>query len=229
MEAERLTRTAARKELGIEEHAFATAVLPGSRAGEVRRLLPAMVAAVSHRPGVARVLLTQALDPGVRAWARAYAHQASLDVHEVMTDNGAPRVLAAFDVALCASGTASLEAVMANVPPVVAYRLDALAATIARRLLLTPHIALPNVLLGRRAFPELLQDEACAGQMGAALDALTSCRERALADCAFVRQLLGSNLVPSQAVAGLLTEWFHAPGLAPRWFHAPGLVPRWRS
>ena len=47
---------------------------------------------------------------------------------------------------------------LAGAGPVVAYRLDPVSYALARRLVKTPHIALPNVLLGRRAFPELLQD-----------------------------------------------------------------------
>ncbi|MEJ7731761.1 MAG: hypothetical protein WKG00_21440 [Polyangiaceae bacterium] len=82
----------------------------------------------------------------------------------------APRrcfLLPGFEVALCASGTATLEAALAGAAPVVAYRLDALAWQIARRLVTTPHVALPNVVLGRRAFPELLQDEVTAERVAA--------------------------------------------------------------
>ncbi len=209
VEVLRLSRTDARAELGIADDLRATAILPGSRPREVRRLLPVMLDAVRTRPRdhSACVVLTMALDDDVRAWARARAREAGASVVEVAAEHGAPRVLAAFDDALCASGTASLEAVLANVPPVVAYRLDAVAAFVARRLLVTPHVALPNVLLGRRAFPELLQDEARGAPLRAALDGLAKDRERALADCAEVRRVLGDGHTPSRAVADMIAPW----------------------
>ena len=106
MEVERLSRAAARAELGLSDDVHATAILPGSRPREVRRLLPAMLKAVApseRRKGhTARVLLTMALDDDVRAWARARAREAGVAVYEVAAEDGAPRVLAAFDAALTA-------------------------------------------------------------------------------------------------------------------------------
>ena len=92
-------------------------------------------------------------------------------------------------------------------PPVVAYKVDALAAFVARRALRTRHVALPNVLLGRGAFPELLQDEASAERMKSALDALEGDAARARADCAEVASILGSGHVPSRAVADMILPW----------------------
>jgi lipid-A-disaccharide synthase len=203
MEVDRLDRASARAELGLAPGARAVAVMPGSRAHEVRRLLPAMLDATSGGPA-ARVLLTTALDPDTRAWARARADAARVPVWDVAADEGAPRVLAAFDQALCASGTASLECAMAGVPPVVAYRVDPLAALVARRALRTAHVALPNVLLGRRAFPELLQRDARAGAMRDALASLAASSDRAAADCAEVRGVLGAGHAPSCAVAEMI-------------------------
>jgi lipid-A-disaccharide synthase len=101
--------------------------------------------------------------PGVGVDARATLARAAerhdLDLADADADRGAAPLLAAFDVTLCASGTASLEAALAGAPPVVCYRLDRLAYAVAKRLVTSAHVALPNVLLGRRAFPELLQDD----------------------------------------------------------------------
>jgi lipid-A-disaccharide synthase len=178
------------------------AVLPGSRPAEVRRLLPAMLEAVRGRE--TRVLLTRALDAPTRAWARERC--GDVEIVETSADEGALAVLDAFDVALCASGTASLECAIASVPPVVAYRVDPIAAFVAKRALTTEHVALPNVLLGRRAFPELLQDEARADAMRAALDALER-SPTARADCDAVRGVLGAGLAPSAAVADMIRPW----------------------
>ncbi len=205
MESERASRDDARRELDLAPGARAIAILPGSRPREVRRLLPAMLEAARGRD--ARVLLTTALDDATRAWARARATQANVSVYDVAAEDGALRVLAAFDAALCASGTASLECAMAAVPPVIAYRVDALAAFVARRALRTPHVALPNVLLGRRAFPELLQDDARADRMKEALATLESQGATARDDCASVARILGAGHVPSRAVADMIQPW----------------------
>jgi lipid-A-disaccharide synthase len=62
-----------------------------------------------------------------------------------------------YSLALCASGTACLEAALAGVPPVIGYRCDPFSAFLARQFLLTDRIGLPNILLGEDAFPEILQ------------------------------------------------------------------------
>lgn len=154
-------RAEARAALGLPASGSALALLPGSRPGEVRRLLPAFLAAASElrrRDGLTPVLLlAPSLPARLLAEATRQAHQRGLPVRQATGGLGA--WLAAFDVALCASGTASLECALAAASPVVSYRVDALTAWAARRWLLTPHIGLPNVLLRRRAYPELLQEQ----------------------------------------------------------------------
>jgi lipid-A-disaccharide synthase len=152
----------------------------------------------------ARVLLTRALDAETRAWA--YEQSANVPTVETSETAGAAALLGAFDVALCASGTASLECALANVPPVVAYRVDPIAAFIAKRALTTKHVALPNVLLGRRAFPELLQQDARADRMRAELDAIER-DARAREACEEVRACLGTHHAPSREVAEMLRPW----------------------
>ena len=142
----------------------AVAILPGSRPHEVRRLLEAMLKGFEDirrdRASVdARVMLASSLDDKTRAWAKALAHAAEVDVAEIDPRTGIAPLLPAFDVALCASGTASLECALAEVVPVVCYRVGWAAEAAARAFLETPYVALPNVLLGRAAFPELLQKQ----------------------------------------------------------------------
>jgi lipid-A-disaccharide synthase len=203
----RLDREDARRELGLVSRKPAVALLPGSRPMEIRRLLPAMLAAVREVPVEARMLLAPSLDDVTRAWARARARDAGVASHDVEAMDGAPAHLAAFDAALCASGTASLEAALAGAIPVVCYRVDALAALLVRPLLRTKHIALPNVLLGRRAFPELLQGEATATAMARALETVLVDRPRNLAACDEVRAVLGPRRTPGSAVAAMLAPW----------------------
>jgi lipid-A-disaccharide synthase len=200
LEIARRDRGDLRRELGLSRHALA--ILPGSRPAEVRRLLPAMIEAASGRE--ARVLLTRALDAPTRAWAAAQSR--GVPILETSETEGAAAVLGAFDVALCASGTASLECALAGVPPVVAYRVDPLAAFVAKHTLTTKHVALPNVLLERRAFPELLQDDARADRMRAELGAIDR-DARAREACEEVRALLATHPTPSREVADMLRPW----------------------
>ncbi len=162
--ARQTSRGRARAELGIDPAARAVAVLPGSRKGEIARLAEPLARAAAlllARGTVDRATLVAA--PGIDADARAMLEQVArrheLSLASADLDRGAAPILAAFDVSLCASGTASLEAALAGSPPVVCYRLDRVAYAIAKRLVTSRHVALPNVLLGRRAFPELLQDD----------------------------------------------------------------------
>jgi lipid-A-disaccharide synthase len=77
--------------------------------------------------------------------------------------------LKAADVALVASGTATLEAALARCPHVIYYRVTALTHAVVRRKLLVPWVGLPNVLAGRFVVPELLQDDATVENLAQAV------------------------------------------------------------
>jgi lipid-A-disaccharide synthase len=128
-------------------------------------------------------------------------------VTEVDPHTGAAAVLAAFDVALSASGTASLEAALARAVPVVAYRVDLATQLLARALLKVEHVALPNVLLGRPAFPELLQRQVRADTLADAMGKALDDRPKLLAACDQVEAILGEPKSASREVARLLAPW----------------------
>ena len=206
-----LSRREARAVLALTERASAIAVLPGSRPQEVRALLPAMLDAYERlrtdRASVdGRVFLAPSLDDATLAWARGLAGAASLEVVDVDATAGIGRVLPAFNAAMVASGTASLECAIADVVPVVAYRVGLVTELGARLLVEAPYVALPNVLLGRAAFAELLQrdvtPQALALAVGRALD-----DEAGRAACADVRRALGPERTPSRTVARILDSW----------------------
>jgi lipid-A-disaccharide synthase len=172
LDAPRVDRVSARQSSRLDDHVPAIAILPGSRPHEVRRHLPVMLAAFRQlarhgHSATARVLAAPWLDTTTRRWLDDASH--GIPVVDVSPVMGAAAHLPAFDAALVASGTASLECALAGALPVVVYRVSRLTAAIARPLLRTPHIALPNVLLGARVFPELLQDEAEPPAMARAL------------------------------------------------------------
>src|SRR5262249_2440686 len=120
-------RVAARELLGLTSRAWAVALLPGSRPHEVRRLLVPMLTAYERvRKDLAsvdgRVFLAPSLDSTTRAWAGSVADQFRVEVVDVDARAGLGYALPAFDTALCASGTASLECALARAIPIVCYR-----------------------------------------------------------------------------------------------------------
>jgi lipid-A-disaccharide synthase len=152
-------------------------------------------------------MLASSLDPTTRAWARATAENAQLEVVDVDARAGMAYALPAFDAALCASGTASLECALARAVPVVCYRVGWATELGARTFVTTPHVALPNILLGREAFPELLQRQATASRMAETLATVLKQRETYLGACAEVETLLGGRVNASSTVARMLEPW----------------------
>jgi lipid-A-disaccharide synthase len=219
LETDALDREAARLSMGMTPYAAAVAILPGSRPHEVKRLLKPMLEGYeivrSDRASVdARVLLAPSLDAGTRRWARAACADQRVEVVDADPRFGATRILRAFDVALCASGTASLEAALARAIPVVVYKVGLTTEIAARALLRTEHIALPNILLEKRAFTELVQNDVRAEPVAQAVADALDRRMELLGACSAVEASLAfgtrkgdSRLVPSLAVAGLLAPW----------------------
>jgi lipid-A-disaccharide synthase len=207
-----LERSTARRALGMTERAAAVALLPGSRPHEVRRLLEPMLDAYERvradRASVdGVVLLAASLDPKTRAWAMKRAEHLRVPVFEVDAYTGALGVLPAFDVALCASGTAALEAALVRAVPVVAYKVGLATELAARALLKSPHVALPNVILGRRAFAELLQRDVRTSKLADALEDALDRRAELVLECDEVDRRLGDERAPSVRVAHMLAPW----------------------
>lgn len=217
LEATALAREEARRALDIGAHSPALAILPGSRPHEVRALLGPMLDAFSRlrarRPAVeGRVLVAASLDEKTKGFVRALTRPGRVRTFDVDARGGASSILRAFDVALCASGTASLEAALAQAVPVVVYRVGLTTEVVGRLALRTPYVALPNVLLGRRAFTELLQREARPDRMADAVAAAIDNRASLLDACGEIEMVLGSARAPSASVARLLAPWL---GLSP--------------
>jgi lipid-A-disaccharide synthase len=214
LDVPRLPRKDLRIALGIAADATAVAVLPGSRAGEVRRLADPLCAAAAGlvRDGAARtarMIVARGIEPEAAALAARSAARANIPVIEGDPDHGAAPLLGAFDVALCASGTASLEAALAGAAPVVTYRMDRVSYAVAKRLVRTPHIALANVLLGRRAYPELVQDDVTEARVAAAAMALLARRSESLAAASELHAMLAiaGRASFGERVAATLEDW----------------------
>lgn len=149
-----------RFELGAEDPVIA--VLPGSRGSEINRLAPlffsAALEALQHIPAL-KILIPYS---GAEARARIDEQLTALsilghDQFKLVDDSQA--AMGAADLVLLASGTATLEAMLLRRPMIVCYKLAALTYFFASRMVSVPHIALPNLLSGKRLVPEYIQDE----------------------------------------------------------------------
>ena len=166
-------RGAARSGLGLPAGETVVAVLPGSRMGEVSRLAAPFAGAAAwlaaRRPGLRFV--APMVNAAVRARFEAAWAQAAPGVPVQIVDGRSRDVLAAADVVLVASGTATLETLLSKRPMVVAYRLGAVTAFLLQRLGLVKvqHFSQPNLLAGREVVPELFQDAATPEALGAAV------------------------------------------------------------
>ena len=154
-------RTAARLALGLREEDTVIAILPGSRASEVQYLaqvfFEAAVRLHSARPGIRFVVPAV---PALRERIEAAARSAGLGAELQVIAGQSHTALAACDVTLIASGTATLEAALFKRPMVIAYNMNWLSWQIMRRKQLQPWVGLPNILCGEFVVPEFLQEAA---------------------------------------------------------------------
>jgi lipid-A-disaccharide synthase len=154
-------KAAARNALGVSQEVALVALLPGSRQAEIEHLLPRFLAAarlmLEANPSLRFVLpavpsLMEKIDQAV--------HRAGLVAQVEVTRGGSHTALAACDVTLIASGTATLEAALFKRPMVIAYHMNALSWWLTRRKKLQPWVGLPNILAESFLVPELLQEAA---------------------------------------------------------------------
>lgn len=155
-------RTAARKALGLPTHGIVVALLPGSRAAEIQHLAQRFFSAAARmnaERGAIHFIAPAA--PGLMSAVKAAAVASGLP-SAVLTvlDGQSHEALAACDVALVASGTATLEAALYKRPMVIAYHMNAMSWWITQRKRLQPWVGLPNILCGEFVVPELLQEAA---------------------------------------------------------------------
>ena len=146
-------------------------VMPGSRRGEINAILPLML------EGMEKLLLVDAklcfIVPTVDQ-NHQYIVQDLIDQHSpqlrhavtVVYDQDQPnfsqQAMAASDIVLMASGTATLEAMLLERPMVVIYKMNKLTYKVVSRMLKVPYVSLPNILAGEEIVPELIQEQATA-------------------------------------------------------------------
>jgi lipid-A-disaccharide synthase len=171
-------RSEALKRFGLREEAITVGILPGSRHSEVSRLLPEMLMAcriMTEKISPLQFVLPFAgtLDP---AFVQDILRQFPVKVNVIRDE--IYDVIAISDVAMVASGTATLETALLETPMVVVYKISAASYAIGRRFIRVDHISLPNIIAGRAIVPELIQDHAKAERMAAEAMELIVRREK---------------------------------------------------
>ncbi|EDP63760.1 Lipid-A-disaccharide synthase [alpha proteobacterium BAL199] len=181
-------------------------VMPGSRPGEVKRLMPVFREVVTRLAG--RYPSMQVVIPTVPLVADAIRDETRdwrAPVTVVQDAKYKYDAFAACTAALAASGTVTLELTIAGVPTVVAYRVNALSAAIARRLIDPEAIVLTNKLMGRRVVPQFIQDDCTADRLTVAVERLfddpRARAEQAAASEATRSMLLADGEDPSDRAA----------------------------
>jgi lipid-A-disaccharide synthase len=189
-----LSREEALAAFGLRNARPIVALLPGSREKEVMSLLPEMLGAagiLARDFGQAQFVLPLAdtVDPGlVQGILRQHAVPVKVLPGQMYDAVGIS------DVAMVASGTATLETALLETPMVIAYRISPLTAAVGRRVIRIQHIGLVNIIAGKTLVPELIQKDATASRLAAEIKAILSDRQRSDAirgELAGIRQKLG--------------------------------------
>jgi lipid-A-disaccharide synthase len=208
-------RAAARAALGEPDDAPILALLPGSRLGEIERMLPIFADAAARLagdiPGLRMVV--PAANAQCRDAIERIAAHASPKLALRILDGDAQLAMIASDAVLLASGTAALEAMLCKRPMVVGHRIAPLTHAIVRRLglLKSRFVSLPNVLAGEALVPELLQDDCTAPKLRDAVLAWLRDPEAAIALRPRFRALhenlrRDASARAADAVAGLVAQ-----------------------
>jgi lipid-A-disaccharide synthase len=154
-------KAAARKSLGLADADTVVAILPGSRLGEINhlalRFFRAAALVQSARPAIKFIVPAV---PGLQNEIEAIARQSGMASSLQIIAGQSHTALAACDVTLIASGTATLEAALFKRPMVIAYHMGWVSWQLMRRKRLQPWVGLPNILCRDFVVPELLQDAA---------------------------------------------------------------------
>lgn len=181
-------------------------ILPGSRLGEVSRHLPVMIEAFlrfkRHFPQSRPVVFASSHLPD-----SAYGPGLAVGA-ELVREQGYSR-RRAMDLALCSSGTATLENALLGIPMVVVYKMSWPTYAVARAIISVPYIAMANLLAGKELLPELIQHRATGGAVARAAIGLmedprhyAALREELLA----LRGKLGEKGAVGRAAAQILSE-----------------------
>ncbi len=198
-----------RQRLGLEAKGLVIGLLPGSRVREVHDVLPTLLKTIQpirDRYPILQVLLAQAHSLSDSVIHELLEHSGQ----QVKVVKGQPNeVMAASDLLLVASGTATLQAALIGTPMVVVYRASPLTYQIAKCLVRIPYISLVNILAGNEIVPELIQNRMTPDRIAQeALEILRDAGRRDAMQQAFhaIRTSLGGPGASKRAAEFILAE-----------------------
>jgi lipid-A-disaccharide synthase len=162
------------KKYGLKGGGRIITVLPGSRRGEIAHHLPVLIEALGEirRKISAPVEIVVAVAPELDAPRLEARFPADWRVRSIK--NEAYNALAAADLAIVSSGTATVETALLGVPMIVVYRLSPLTARLAKPLVKTKFFAMVNLIASRAVVPELIQDDFTAQRVASEAESLLS-------------------------------------------------------
>jgi lipid-A-disaccharide synthase len=172
------SRAEAIRTLHIPEGAVPVGLLPGSRPGEIKRLLPPMLksAAIIRRSLPAAHFILPLADSLTEEIVRPYI--AASDIPIQIVYNHTYTVMAGAEAVLVASGTATLETALFGTPMVIIYRVSPISYAVGRMVIHVKNIGLVNIIAGRTIVPELIQGEANPERMAREMLAILANRQR---------------------------------------------------
>ncbi|MEC6390603.1 lipid-A-disaccharide synthase [Acinetobacter pittii] len=172
----------AKQQLGIDENQKHIALLPGSRKGEVERLLPMLLGAANilhtKHPDIQFLIpaINDARKQQIEQGVEQLAPQLKAKIHVLENTDSESKigrmVMNASDVIALASGTATLEAMLMHRPMVTFYKLHWLTYLIAKFLVKIPYYSLPNIIAGKKVIEELIQADATPENLAAEIEKL---------------------------------------------------------
>jgi lipid-A-disaccharide synthase len=198
--------------LGLTASAPTIAILPGSRPNEVSRILPDLLASIPIIHGSvpdAQFIVARAPHLDDRLFA-------AVGSAAVVVEGDTDTVLASADVALTASGTATVQAALHDTPMVIVYRLSPLTYRLGRRLVTVSTIGMVNLIAGERLVPELVQDAFTPAAVAREAIPMLTDRSRAAtirAGLARVRERLGGSGASRRAAEAILRVVTDSRGL----------------
>lgn len=208
-----LDRVQARRRYGLPEDGPVVALLPGSRGSEIRRLLPVMAETAKR---IARQV------PETRFVVAAAHARAAGKIREFLTGSGIDAVIAesdtynavhSADAAVVASGTATLEVALLEVPMAIVYRVSSISYAILRRLIRIPRVGLANIVAGEEVAAEFIQSAARADLIAAEIVRLltdSGYRSKRQSALGRVKACLG-DIDGLQGITDLALELLHGP------------------
>lgn len=208
----------AKQQLGIDENQKHIALLPGSRKGEVERLLPMLLGAANilhtKYPDIQFLIpaINDARKQQIEQGVEQLAPQLKVKIHILENTNSESKigrmVMNASDIIALASGTATLEAMLMHRPMVTFYKLHWLTYLIAKFLVKIPYYSLPNIIAGKKVIEELIQADATPENLAAEIEKLMNIETaqiQVMQHLTMHKQLISGNTEdPVQAILKVL-------------------------